>query len=430
MSKLMLAFAMAAGFAASEASAETPVKKPGAATTTGTYSVSRGEFYQRLEKEAAEKTAAAQTKSSKFTVRGAEGEKPVVPEPGAVNVGVTQWEQINQPGTMIDYFRYFGGKPATTDAETYLPEFNNEIRSSTIAPGHVGLGEEKDFRWQASAWAGSETKFAGCALADQPDKNMYWLHPYTLKPLGNDPVNNPFYRDALPSEFTISSQFYGTKGFTVQGNVDGNAPGSPKDAYAIGVMYMTDRRCSDGNNEYGLWRELASQKPDAKPEDQPLYFYYSTRTNCFSGWGCFADPQGTKEDPQKTSDITIMRNVRNLDEGVAPNFYYSAYMMPDTNPDPDHKTGYKFRVQVVDGYHSDKLATCNINGGPDQPCAFEVPIENWFPASEMQRGPNWMVTGTQTSISGTTAEGEKIDRAPRFDTKDPKFNVKGTWIGR
>lgn len=426
MSKLMVAFAMAAGFAASESSAQPKAKAdPGA-----TYAAknSRGSFHAKLEKEDAEK-AAAPPKDSKFTMRTAtaEGEPPVTPQPGDVNIGVSQWEQINYPGAMLDYFRYFGGKPATTEAETYLPEFNNEIRNSTIAPGHVGLGQDATFRWQPSLLAGSETKFAGCALTDQPDRNIYWLHPGTGQPLGNDPVNNPFYRSALPSEFTISSQFYGTNGFTVQGNVQGNAPGSPQDSYAIAVMYMTDRRCSDGNNEYGLWQELASQNKDAKPEDQPLYFYYSTRTNCFAEWGCRDKPDiNAGTDPQKTSDRTIIRNVRNVDEGVPPNFYYSAYMIPDNNPDPDHKTGYKFRVQVVDGYHSDRLATCNINGGPDQPCAFEVPIENWFPAAEMQRGPNWMVTGTQTSTSG----GE-IDRAPRFDGKqEPKFNVKGTWLGR
>ncbi|TAL29521.1 MAG: hypothetical protein EPN97_13250 [Alphaproteobacteria bacterium] len=430
MSKLMVAFAMAAGFAASETSAQPAAKKPAAATTY-TYSVSRGEFYKKLEDEAAAKNAAAaQNNSSKFTTRAAEAERPVVPDPGAVNVGINSWDQINQPGSMLDYFRYWSPNMAANETEASSPDFNNEIRNSTTAPGHVGLGQETDFRWQPSTYVGKETKLAACALTDQPDKNMYWLHPYTLQPLGNDPVNNPFYRYALPSEFTISSQFYGVKGFTVQGNVEGNAPGSPKDAYAIGVMYMTDRRCSDGNNEYGLWRELASQKPDAKPEEQPLYFYYSTRTNCFPGWGCFADPQGTKEDPQKTSAVTTMTNLRNLDADKPPNFYYSAYMIPDNNPDPDHKTGYKFRVQVVDGYHTDKLATCNINGGPDQPCAFDAPIENWFPAAEMQRGQNYMVTGTQTSISGTTAEGVTIDRAPRFDTKDPKFNVKGTWLGR
>lgn len=423
MSKLMVAFAMAAGFAASETAAQN----------------TRPNFRAEIEKNATATTTTAtttterpETPGSKFMYRAAAAEGDSPPS-YAVDQNPPYWQPINQPGMPLDYFRYWGVNAARTEQEARSPDFNNEILGSTTDKFHPGYGQEVNFSWQPSTPIAAETKFSGNVTVNQPENHIYWFDLTTKQNLGRDPVNDPHYRYVLPSEFTISQKDYGVKGFNVQGAVTGNAPGSPEGSYAIAFMYMTDRRASDGNNEYGFWQELASTNKDAQPKDQPLYFYYSTRTNCFEGWGCRSEDNfDSKADEQKTYGPVVIKNVRGYDEDKPPNFFYSAYMVRDNKPDLEHNTGYKFHIQIVDGYHTDRLATCSINGGPDLPCAADVPIENFFPAGQMQNGQNWMVTGTQTAISGTTNEGVVVDRAPRFEEgKDPpKFNVKGVWLGR
>jgi hypothetical protein len=431
MGKLAASFALAAGLVAADVKGQTVAKKPQTA------------LQQATERTAREK--AAKGDNSKFMTRAAE-ETTATAQPGDVNISAPYWQPIMQTGDMVDYFRYHGLNRATTIDEANSPLFNQEIRDSVTA---TRPGEDFAYQFQPSVLTAPESKFAGCELRNQPEKQIYWFDPSTGVNLGANADTNPFYRTALPSEFNISPAHsgYGVRGFTVQGGIDGDAPKSPDGSFALAVMYVTDRRCSDGNNEYGFWKDLSStekKNPETgevvphNPEDVPLKFYYSTRTNCFRGWGCRAedDVNGpTKE--QETSTVTEITKIKNYDirtpeevaAGVplrAPNFYYSAYMVPDAAPDAEHNSGLKFRLQVVDAYHPDRLATCSIDGGPEGPCATEVKIENFFPAQEMIRNQSFAVTGTQTS---TSSEEHGIDRTPRL-TKDAKFRVQGVYLGK
>lgn len=419
MGHLAATFALAAGLVAADVNGQAAAKKPQTA------------LQQATERTAREKAAKADT--SKFT-RTAEAVTDA--EAYTVNAGAPRWQQVMVPGEPVDYFKYSGLERATTIEQAQSPGFNQEIRDSVTA---TRPGENFNYSFQPSVPNAAESKFAGCELRNQPDKGIYWF--WDGVNLGADPDNKPHYRYPLPSEFNISQQIgsSGTRGFTVLGGVDGDAPASPPGSFSLAVMYVTDRRCSDGNNEYGFWKDLSTEaKKDAEtgeaiphnPEDVPVKFYYSTRTNCFAAWGCRAteDPNGPTNE-QQTSTVTELTKLKNFDDGTGarpPNFYYSAYMVPETNPDPEHSTGYKFRLQVVDAYHPDRLATCSIDGGPEGPCAKDVPIENFFPAQQMITGSNFAVTGTQTS---TSSAEQGIDRTPRL-TQDAKFRVQGVYLGK
>lgn len=428
MGQLAATFALAAGLVAADVNGQTVQRKPQTA------------LQQANERTARER--AAKSDNSKFMGRAAEAE--VDPEVFNVNAGAPRWQQVMVPGEPVDYFKYSGLERATTIEQAQSPGFNQEIRDSVTA---TRPGENFNYSFQPSVPNAAESKFAGCELRNQPDKGIYWF--WDGKNLGADPDNNPVFRTPLPSEFNISQQAgsSGTRGFTVLGGIDGDAPNSPPGSFSLAVMYLTDRRCSDGNNEFGFWKDLSTteKKNDEtgevlphNPEDVPLQFYYSTRTNCFRGWGCRAtdDPDGPTNE-QETSTITELTKLKNFDDrsdaekaaGVPakePKFYYSAYMVPETHPDPEHSTGYKFRLQVVDAYHPDRLATCSIDGGPEGPCAKDVPIENFFPAQQMITGSSFAVTGTQTS---TSSAEQGIDRTPRL-TQDAKFRVQGVYLGK
>ena len=260
MGKLAATFALAAGLVAADVSGQTQTanRKPQTALQQAN---------ERTERERAAKVKAESDPNSKFMLgRAAAETTPVDPEVFIPNAGAPRWQQTMAPGEQVDYFKYNGLKRAETKEEAQSPGFNQEITDSVTA---TRPGEHFSYMFQPSIPNAAESKFAGCALTNQPDKGIYWF--WEGKNLGADPENNPHFRYPLPSEFNISSKIGSntTYGFTVLGGIDGDAPDSPPGSFSLAVMYLTDRRCSDGNNEYGFWKDLSSTTKKDKETGEP-----------------------------------------------------------------------------------------------------------------------------------------------------------------
>ncbi len=432
MGKLTLAFAMAAGLAAGADAQTADVTSPAAVAAA-----QRPNF--RRKAPAADANAEANTAEANSRFVSSSAAAADAPKPGE---GAPFWQAIEQPGEPMDYFRYWGLNGATTAEQAALPGFNNEIRSSTTDPHRPQPLDNQPvvFNFQQSAPIAMETQFAGCPFRNQPDNKIFWFNPYanadkSHTDLGADPDNHPNYRYGVPGEWTISQPMNGVRGLSVTSAAEGNAPGAPDGGYAVAVTYVTDRRCSDGNNEYGFWKELASSDPKAQEKDQQSYFYYSIKTNCSSQFGCRASDSwdGAGQD-QVTSPLTVFTHIQSAESGrrlpleesspvaastetatasaetadiarrpirpperLGQQFNYAAYFVPDDQTDADHGTGYKFRVQVTEADNPSKFAKCSINGGPLQDCQTDVRILNWFPAAQIQTSAVQVVTGTQTS---------------------------------
>ena len=455
MGRLTLAFAVATGLAAGQDAQAQQVKSPAVIAAEQRPN-------HRTVKTNITTTAPVTTEADSAASRFVSTATTDAPKPGD---GAPFWQPIEGYNEPMDYFRYWGLKGATTPAEAASPDFNNEIRQSSTDPHRPLPDQPVVFNFQQSAPIAMETKFAGCPFTNQPDQNVFWLNPYANADgshtnLGKDPVDHPNYRYGVPGEWTISRPLNGVRGVSVTGAAEGNAPGAPDGGYAVAVTYVTDRRCSDANNEYGFWQELASPDKNATEKDQTHIFYYSSKTNCYSAYGCRASDSwdGPGQD-QITSPLTTLSHIQSATisrrlplgtESTAANvevqfddgnersagrrplpprpdpekpgqqFTYSAYLIADDHPDADHNTGYKFRVQVTEPDRPSQFAKCSINGGPLQDCQTDVPVQNFFPAREMQINEVQVVTGTQTS--GVNA--------PAPLTKDAKFTVKGLSIGK
>lgn len=459
MGRATIAFALVAGLAASQDANSQQVKTPAqiAAEQRPNYRAKKAAAATTTNDPVAIQDEGA-ANGSRFVAKSADAPKADAPKAGE---GAPFWQPIENPGEPMDYFRYWGTNAATTKEQAASPDFNNEVVQSKTDPHRPQFGEPVVLNFQQSAPIAMETQFAACPFRDQPDKNIFWFNPYanpdkTHTDLGKDPVNHPYYRYGVPGEWTISQPYNGVRGLSVTSATEGNAPGAPDGGYAVSTTYVTNRRCSDGNDEYGFWKEIASPKEDAKEKDQETYFYYSIKTNCSALYGCRASDSwdGPGQD-QTTGPLTILTHIQSggvvrrplaeeaaASTGVADaemtagrrprpphpdperpgqQFTYSAYLVRDDNTsDPDHNTGYKFRVQVTEPNNPSQFAKCSINGGPLQDCQTDVPIASWWPARQMQVEEVQVVTGTQTA--GVNA--------PTPLSPGAKMTVKGLSVGK
>jgi hypothetical protein len=197
--------------------------------------------------------------------------------------------------------------------------------------------------------------------------------------------------------FTISQPYPGIRGFTVNAFAYGSAESSPSGANALAVAYVTSNRCSSGNIEYGYYKDLTVP-------GQPTFAYYSDKTNCDGAGECrSANSLDSEPVYQRTSAITKFSSIRNYD-GNDRDVFYSAYFVPA----PASPSGYVLRLSVVDGKHTDRFATCNVNDSPRaSDCATDVPVESWYPVDRMISGSSYVVLGTMTSypVAPTFAPG-------------------------
>ena len=456
MGRFRIAFAVAAGLAAGQEAKSQQVKTPAQIAAE-----QRPNF--RVKKDATATTTTdtpvaakddATVSGSRFAGAGT-ATATDAPKPGE---GAPFWQTIENSGEGMDYFRYWGTNAAATKEQAASPDFNNEIVQSTTDPHRPTPDKPVVFNFQQSAPIAMETQFAACPFRDNPKNNVFWFNPYenpdkSHTDLGKDPDNHPYYRYGVPGEWTISHTYNGVRGLSVTSATEGNAPGAPEGGYAVSTTYVTNRRCSDGNDEFGFWKEIANKDEKAKEKDQETYFYYSIKTNCSAQYGCRASDswEGPGQE-QVTGPLTVLTHIQSagalrrapLSETAASpeiageenavrrpgrpdperpgqQFTYSAYLVPDDNTsDPDHNTGFKFRVQVTEPNNPSQFAKCSINGGPLQDCQTDVPISSWWPARQMQVDDVQVVTGTQTS--GVNA--------PAPLSKDAKFTVKGLSVGK
>jgi hypothetical protein len=224
-----------------------------------------------------------------------------------------------------------------------------------------------------------------------PEAGVYYFDPSTGEKLGS--TSPPHYATPNPSMFTISEPYSAIKGMAVNAFTLGSAEKSPPGANALAIAYVTSNRCSSANTEYGFFRDLVTP-------GQPVFAYYSDKTNCSPDGEC-RSANDFRSPPviQKTSPFTKFANIKNYD-GDSQNIFYSLYFIK-SEQSPTVKissSGYVLRYAILDGVHTDRFATCNVNDSPTAgDCMLDVPVESWYPVAKMITGNSFAVIGTWTS---------------------------------
>jgi len=161
-----------------------------------------------------------------------------------------------------------------------------------------------------------------------------------------------------------------------------------------------------------------------------VYFDLSDHTNC-NGYGtcrdstdspCAQPPVLPCSNPVFQTDLLIQIGNAVTYEGTYTNLYYEMYLIPaGTNGSPISSTpsGYVMRVAVIDGNHTDRFATCNINGDTNtSACTADVPID-WTPARIAQ-----FLNGESNVVNAVVTPGA-------VDTPFSAYNqINGLWMGR
>jgi hypothetical protein len=150
---------------------------------------------------------------------------------------------------------------------------------------------------------------------------------------------------------------------------------APNGNYAISATYLTGNNnpCAAADQEMGMWQFL-------NEPNRIVYFDLSDHTNC-SGVGNCRDSNSPPPYSNAIYQADLMIQISNAVtyEGTS-NLYYEMYIIPaGTNGSPvtSSPSGYAMRVAVIDGNHTDRFATCTINGNLyTSACTADVPI-NW-----------------------------------------------------
>jgi hypothetical protein len=259
-----------------------------------------------------------------------------------------------------------------------------------------------------------ETFFGGCSITDNDlGDGIYYYDPATHMSLNGTYNQHP----PATSGFLISQQFSGVKGLLLYGQTgNGSAIGSPPGSFALAAAYVTNHRCSDGNIEYGFYRDFTGNIPIGSGPGDPnaMVFYYSNFTNCDGAGECRNSPFGWNASSpiyQHNGPVVggVFQPVSITNVGNVSPFgffqYYAMYIIPDSaSAVKSPITGFDFRIQILNAQFA--LATCQINGGPVGPCTTDIAIGNVidpfgnqsaYPVMSMMSGQAYVLTGTQVS---------------------------------
>jgi hypothetical protein len=360
-----------------------------------------------------QKGAAAQNNtwelSSRFTASSSRAVSnvrtyPAAEVPYAPGAGAPAWFAIQGQGEPVKTQAYWSSNPA----------WNSETPASYTDFGHTPFL----IAFQPPAPTAAETSAGGCPVADRPQDGVYFYDTATQQYIGNR--NPPVYPDAGPSEITTSPADSGVRGFAVNSYILGGvSTQSPKGSYAIAATYLTGNNnpCAAADQEMGLWVNLI----DA---DRKIYFDISDYTNCNGLGNCRTNPNGWEfSSPITQADNIIWVTNPVTYEGTYTNLFYEMYLIPvgtAGSPVASSQSGYALRIAVVDGNHTDRFATCNINGNPTPvACTADIPLQ-WTPAraAQMINGGSNLVNATATSYP-TAPVGLYAGNI-----------IQGLWLGR
>jgi len=309
---------------------------------------------------------------------------------------VPSWIQMSQQGNWAKYQSY----------SSMDPNANTELPYTASGAGHTPF----TFNFYPATPVADETSNGGCPIRDKPQEvsataptGVYYYDPFGINfPYigANDP---PKYPNAGPSQITTSLGLNNIRGFLMNGYTTGSSFDSAANSYLLAATYWTGRNnpCAAGNLEIGVFTDLTKQDPVTGIN--AYTFYFSRHTNCDGYGACRSNSSGVDNSSpiwQETSDLTKFSNPLTY-EGTNANLFFEIYVVPSTM---GSTSGYDVRFAIIDGNHTDRFATCNVNGGTArEDCARQVPLQ-WTPseASDMLTGTSHLVNAVVASISSRT----------------------------
>jgi hypothetical protein len=219
------------------------------------------------------------------------------------------------------------------------------------------------------------------------DGPVYWYTPEGIH------LDHQFPKP-YPSEFTVSRSQHAIRGFAITASIMGTAGGGGN---ASANAYFTNRPCSDGGIEYGLFRDLA---------DESVAIYWATYANCGNN---------SRSVCRKLNDASFGKDFSNVQQENAGQIEHG-FRIYGLDP----KAQYTYRIYAADrGFHIEVLqgnrpAECaDQAGGGMRICTFTKDTGTWFPIASLARGATgYIVIGTQT------LEDPKLSEDARFDVSE------------
>jgi hypothetical protein len=266
------------------------------------------------------------------------------------------WTSIG--GQPSQYFRYwFEDTPRSIESTAYAP--GNLLKFYRFAPGPVSA---RNTCMQLDR--ASDSGIGG-------DGPVYWYSPEGIH------LDHHFPKP-YPSEFTVSAREAAIRGFAITASMMGTASGAGN---ATANAYFTNRPCSDGGLEYGLFRDLANES---------VAIYWATYANCGND---------SRSVCRKRDEASWGENFSNIQQENAGETEHG-FRIYGLDP----KAQYTFRMYAVDhAFHIEVLsgsrpAECSDQAGGDKrKCIFTKDTGSWFPIASLARGATgYIVIGTQT----------------------------------
>lgn len=344
------------------------------------------------------------------TQTGPKGETPYGPGAGAPGWFSIQGQNQGDPVKVQNYV-------SSNQSQ------NEEIPSSSTS-GHAPL----TLSFNQPGFKVAETASGGCQILDRigdspnyPQNIYFFNYNASNNSLQYVPANPPSYPVVDPSQILTSQGQSGIRGFLVNNSTSGFNP-TPNGNYVISATYLTgnNNQCAAADQEMGMWQFL-------NEPNRIVYFDLSDHTNC-SGVGNCRDSNNPPcptanpcSNPVYQTDSIIQISNAVTYEGST-NLYYEMYIIQagtNGSPVPSSPSGYVMRVAVIDGNHTDRFATCTINGDLyTSACTADVPI-------------NWTAQRVQQLLNGESNVVNAVVTPGAVDQPFSAFNqITGLWMGR
>ncbi|HZU30753.1 MAG TPA: hypothetical protein VFB79_06530 [Candidatus Angelobacter sp.] len=336
-----------------------------------------------------------------------QGPKAVMPY--APGDGAPGWLSIQSQGQgdPVKVQNYWSTNPA-----------NNTETTSYSGAGHTPLA----LSFNPPGTTAAETAAGGCQILDRINDSTAYpqsIYFYSYPGMQHIGVASPAtYPNAGPSQILTSQVQYGVRGFMVNNYIVGGADNqSPPVNQVISATYLTGNNnpCAAADQEMGMWQNIAET-------GRIVYFDLSDHTNCNGLGGCRDNPNGwSVSNPIYQTDEIIQISNAVTYEGTYNNLYYEMYLIPAGtagSPVTWSPSGYVMRIAVIDGNHTDRFATCYINGSTtSSACTADVPV-NWTPARIAQ-----LLNGGSNVVNAVVTPNAAINVSA--------YNyINGLWMGR
>lgn len=261
------------------------------------------------------------------------------------------WTSIATPRDAFQYFLYAGAR---------------HIEDAQFSAANPHPSPQFNYRFVS----GSAVRTV-CKLEDRP--GVYWYSPDGRHLAGTFPVSSP-------TEFNVSAQQTGIRGFGVTGAFSGSAPRPG----AVEIVYFTDRACSDAGVEFGFSRDLSTRS---------ILVYWATYANCGNDSSSLC---------RKTNSGALGSNIQQENAGPRADHGFRLYGL-----DPEAVYTYKLSIEShklhVEVWNGRKLAECAGSEESSRvPCSLYRSVQPWFPIDQIKAG--YIVAGTQNTAGSGAPE--------------------------